>query len=129
MPSYSDFFRLQTPLGQFLKDDGTWAHTDSFFDAGNSGTSKTIDWNNGRRQKVTMTGNCTFTFSNPVAGRDYTLILVQDGTGSRLATWPATVDWPSSTAPTLTTTAAKRDLVTFLWDGTDYFGVVSGQNY
>ena len=31
------------------------------------------------------------------------LILVQDGTGSRTATWPATVKWPSGTAPTLST--------------------------
>lgn len=27
--------------------------------------------------------------------------------------------------PTLTTTAGKVDLITLIWDGTDYFGVAS----
>jgi hypothetical protein len=90
------------------------------YDAGNSSTSKTIDWNNGNLQKVTMTGNCTFTFSNPQTGAYYTLLLVQDGTGSRTAVWPATVKWAGATTPTLTTTASRTDVVTFLWDGTRY---------
>ena len=43
-----------------------------------------------------MTGNCTYTFSNPpasgVAG-SFTLIQKQDATGNRTVTWPASVKW------------------------------------
>ena len=46
-------------------------------------------------------------------------MLIQDGTGSRLATWPGTVKWPAGTAPTLTTTAAGSDICSFYWDGTN----------
>lgn len=96
------------------------------YNAGNSGTTLTIDWNNGDVQRVAMTGNCTFTFSNPIAGRSYTLVLTQDGTGSRTATWPATVQWAGGAAPTLTTTATTgRDVLTFVYSGglTKYLGV------
>lgn len=67
-------------------------------------------------------GNATFTFSNPPkAGTLITIVLVQDGTGSRTVTWPATVKWSGGTAPTLTTTASKRDVFTFVYDGSNYY--------
>lgn len=94
----------------------------AYFSAGNSGASLTIDWNNGASQHVTMTGNCTFTFSNPAQPGWYALRLAQDATGSRTATWPATVKWSGATAPTLTTTASRVDLLTFYWDGAAYLG-------
>jgi hypothetical protein len=95
---------------------------DPEFDAGNSSTSKTIDFANGYTQKLTMTGNCTLTLSNPKSGANYILRLLQDGTGSRTMTWPVAVKWPSGTAPTLTTTAAKNDLINLYYDGTSYYG-------
>jgi len=98
------------------------------FAAGNSGTALTINWNNGSAQKVTMTGNCTFTFTALealMADNNLTLYLTQDGTGSRTATWPASVKWTGAAAPTLTTTAGATDIVTFKWDGTNYWGILS----
>jgi len=50
------------------------------------------------------------------------LTLIQDGTGGRTVTWPATVKWPGGVAPTLTTTANARDKVALDWDGTQYDG-------
>lgn len=97
------------------------------FDAGDSGTSKTIDWDNGNVQYVRMTGNCTFTFNNLRSGGRYVLRLLQDGTGGRTATWPASVKWPGGTAPTLSA-ANKKDMVGFDYDGTDALGF-SGLNY
>jgi hypothetical protein len=85
------------------------------YDAGNSGTSKTINWNDGNTQILTLTGNCTLTLSNPQAGGRYLLILIQDGTGSRTVTWPSTVKWSNATAPTLTTAASSVDLVTLAY--------------
>jgi hypothetical protein len=93
-------------------------------DAGNSGTAKTINWNDSNKQLVTLTGNVTFTFTSPLSGASYTLLLKQDGTGPRLATWPASVLWPGGTAPTLSTAAGKVDVVTFVYDDVDgkYYG-------
>ena len=85
------------------------------YDAGNSSTALTLDWNNGNTQLVTLTGNCTFTLSNPKDGFRYLIVLKQDGTGSRTVTWPSAVKWQAGTAPTLSTTAGKADLVTLVW--------------
>ncbi len=97
----------------------------------NSGTSYTINLDSGNVFQITLTGNCTFTFSNPsVSGRatSFTLILKQDGTGSRTTSWPASVDWPSATAPTLTTTASATDILTFVTTdgGTTWWGFLAG---
>jgi len=91
-------------------------------DNGNSSTADTIDWTLGNKQKSTLTGNCTFTFTAPQGPCSLVLKLVQDATGSRTVTWPATVHWSGGTAPTLTTTLNKVDIITFYWDGTTYFG-------
>ncbi len=83
----------------------------TIYDAGNSGTSKEIDWVNGETQKLTLTGNVTLTFTNVTAGAYLTLWLVQDGTGSRTVTWPSGTAHQFGSAPVLTTTASAIDLV------------------
>jgi hypothetical protein len=65
----------------------------------------------------------TFTFPTAAAGKSFLLALTQDATGSRLVTWPGTVKWGTSGSPTLTTTAAKTDLFSFVCiDGTNWLG-------
>ncbi len=96
------------------------------YNAGNSGTAITIDWTNGDTQALTLTGNAAITFTNPIAGRTYTLILVQDGTGTRIPTYSPTPYWVGGAAPTLTTTATTgRDVLTFFYSGVlaKYLGV------
>ena len=96
----------------------------------NTGTAYTISLANGSVQYLTLTGNCTYTFPTPVAGRSFTLIQRQDGTGGRTVTWPSTVDWPGATAPTLTSTANRVDKFIFTAiDGSNWLGSVAGQNY
>lgn len=95
----------------------------------NTGTAYTIDLANGTVQILTLTGNCTFTFPATTAGRSFILLLKQDGTGGRTATWPATVKWPGGTAPTITSTASKADKFIFTADGTNWLGSNAGQNY
>ncbi|MCF7812286.1 hypothetical protein K9M59_01640 [Candidatus Gracilibacteria bacterium] len=90
----------------------------SQYDNGNSGTSKTIDWGNGNKQKLTLTGNATLTFTDPGGAGNFTLVLAQDATGSRTITWPASVKWPNGgTAPTLTTAASAIDIISCYFDG------------
>ena len=96
----------------------------------NSSTAITLDLANGTVQIITLTGNCVYTFPTPVAGKSFTLIHLQDATGSRTVTWPSTVDWPSATAPTLTATALRGDKFVFTAiSGTSWLGSVAGQNY
>lgn len=98
----------------------------------NSSTAYTVDLTTANVFDITMTGNCTFTFSNPPAsgtGGSFTLILTQDGTGSRTATWPASVKWAGGTAPTLTTTLTTgMDVLSFVTvdAGTTWLGFAAG---
>jgi hypothetical protein len=99
-----------------------------------SGATDTIDLEDGNVHNVTLTANCTFTFSNPPASGtsgSFTLFLNQDGTGSRTATWPGSVKWAGGTAPTLTTTASRTDILVFttIDAGTIWYGAVSGQDF
>jgi hypothetical protein len=78
-------------------------------------------------------GNKTIAWTNAPVGYPFLIRLIQDGTGSRLATWwgnsEATVKWAGGTAPTLTTTANKAD--TFGLEKANasiYYGYVVGAN-
>ena len=83
----------------------------------------TIDWKLGNKYEFTFDDeNQTFTFTAPSNPCNILLVLIQDATGSRTVTWPGTVKWPASTAPTLTTTASAIDVVSFYYDGTSYYG-------
>lgn len=93
------------------------------------GATVAVDWNNSQNQEVTLGGNRTFTFSNGVAGSFYTIKVIQDDTGSRTVTWPSSVKWAGGSAPTLTTTADRADLVTFYFDGTYYMDVSIDKNF
>lgn len=89
--------------------------------AGNSGAALTLNLDQGDWQTLTLTANCTFTFSAGVSGTVYRLFVIQDGVGSRTVTWPGSVRWVGAAAPTLTTTAGRTDIVTCLYDGTNYY--------
>jgi len=94
----------------------------------NTSTAITVDLANGTVQNLTLTGNATITMPTAVAGKSFIIILSQDATGSRTVTW-STVSWPSATAPTVTSTASKRDIFSFFSNGTSWFGTTIGQNY
>jgi hypothetical protein len=96
----------------------------------NTGTAYTVDLANGTLFDLTMTGTpVVWAFPTATAGRQFTLMLKQDATGTRLSTWPAAVRWAGGTAPTLTTTAAKTDVISFLADGTYWLGFVGSLNF
>jgi hypothetical protein len=95
-------------------------YTEGVVVIGNTGTSKTIDLTNGTVQTATLTGNCTFTMPTATAGKSFILIL-STGAGSYTATFTS-VKWPSNTAPTITTTASRWDILTFVSDGTNWYG-------
>ena len=83
------------------------------------GATITPDAANGSVQTVTLTGNVTFSaFSNPVSGQTITLIITQDGTGSRTLT--STMKFAGA-SKTLSTVAASIDILTVSYIGTTYY--------
>lgn len=100
--------------------------TESVVVIGNSATAKTIALTSGTVQTCTLTGNCTFTMPTATAGKSFTLFL-SSGAGSFTATFTG-VKWSGGTAPTITTTASKVDILSFISDGTSWYGAFS-QNY
>ena len=101
------------------------------FTNGNSGAGTvSINFAKSNNEVLTLTGNPTIVFSGLMAGYLYTLKLIQDSTGSRTVTWPGSgLVWQAGTAPTLTTTASKADLLGFYYDGTTMVGYVIAQSF
>lgn len=95
-----------------------------------AGATDTLDLSTGNEFRITMpAGNITIAISNETSGQKFIISILQDGTGSRTVTWFSTIRWAGGSAPTLTTTASKRDVFGFIVTGTDtYDGFVVGQN-
>jgi hypothetical protein len=95
-----------------------------------SGAAETIDLANGNVHDVTLTDDCTFTFTSPASGRarSFTLFLRQGASPPHLATWPGSVEWAGGAAPTLSTALNDVDVLTFvtLDGGTVWFGFAAG---
>lgn len=117
-PNWADMFVSTMKVGKTLVYG-------SEIDNGNGGANKTIDWTAGNRQKVTLnSATCAFTFTAPPGPCTLLLKVIQDGTGGRLATWPAGgtgVMWAGNAVPVLTTTLNAKDLISFYYDGTCYY--------
>ena len=95
-----------------------------------SGTA-TLDLSTATNFTHTLTENVTYTFSNPASSGKasaFTLKVVQDST-DRTITWPASVDWPAATAPTLSSGSGAVDYFVFITTdgGSNYYGFVAGQ--
>lgn len=96
---------------------------------GNFSASTDLDLATGNTQAgVLANANTIFVFLNPIAGAFYTLELKQDATGGRTVTWPSSVKWPGGTAPTLTTTAGRTDIISLYYNGTNFAGVLAASD-
>ncbi|MCP4960774.1 MAG: hypothetical protein GY925_16085, partial [Actinomycetia bacterium] len=83
-----------------------------YHDNGATGAAVTVDMSNGNYQRIQLTAaTVTVSFAgigstdetSETIGGSFMLIVDQDGTGGRLVTWPGSAQWPSGTAPTLST--------------------------
>jgi hypothetical protein len=73
----------------------------------------------GSIRTITLTGNVTFSaFTTPISGQTITLIITQDGTGSRTLT--STFKF-SGASKTLSTAAGAIDILTVSYIGTTYY--------
>jgi hypothetical protein len=87
-------------------------------------TTNTIALTNGTVQTATLTAStaCTFTMPTATAGKSFILLLKQAAaTGNGTATFTG-VKFSGGTAPTITATAGKMDILTFTADGTNWYG-------
>lgn len=84
----------------------------------------TINWDVSLGQVATVTLGGARTMAAPTNLRvgTYILHVVQDGVGGRTLNWNSVFKWPAGVAPTLTSTANRRDLFSFVCDGTNLYG-------
>jgi len=110
------------------------AYADTVVALGNTGTATTINLQSGNVFTATLTGNCTFTLSNPIAtgSSSFTLILTNDGTAGRTVAWSGgTFRFPGgASALGRTTTANAVDVWVFFTPngGTTWYGAIPMKN-
>ena len=91
----------------------------------------TVTWDASTQDvcKLTLGGNRTLAApTNNTTGQFISILVIQDGTGSRTLTWNAVFEFASDTAPTLTTTASKGDVFVFRYNGSKWLEVGRNQN-
>ena len=116
------------------KSTGSWVNGLTFDGSNNAtfasatyGPAKAVgaldlDLSTGNYFTKTISGNSTFTFSNPAASGTVSIFMLELTHSSGTVTWPGTVKWNADTAPTLT--AGKTHLFMFVTDdnGSRYRG-------
>lgn len=91
----------------------------------------TVDFSTSTTQVITLVGNATSLQLIGASNKAQLLHLelVQDGTGSRtLSGAVSAIKWAGGAAPTLSTTANRRDIFRFRWDGNNYLEVSRSMN-
>ena len=90
-------------------------------------SSSTLSLTSGTVQTATLTAStaCTFTMPTATAGKSFVLLLKQAAsTGNGTATFTG-VKFGAAGAPTITATAGKMDILTFIADGTNWYGSIA----
>jgi hypothetical protein len=94
---------------------------------GNAGATRTFDLTAGNFFSVTIDQATTFTFSNPPASGDFGAFVMEITNGAAFViTFPASVNFPGGTAPTLTASGVDQLVFTTRDGGSTYFGFVAG---
>jgi hypothetical protein len=102
-------------------------YVESVVAIGTVSSSHTLALTNGTVQTATLTAStaCTFTMPTATAGKSFVLLLKQAATtGNGSATFTS-VKWGTAGAPTITAAAGKMDILTFVADGTNWYGSVA----
>jgi hypothetical protein len=110
-----------------VNDPTVTNYTESVVAIGTVSSSHTLALTNGTVQTATLTAStaCTFTMPTATAGKSFILLLKQAAsTGNGTATFTG-VKWGTAGAPTITATAGKMDILTFVADGTNWYGSIA----
>jgi hypothetical protein len=86
----------------------------------------TISWDTslGQVATVTLGGNRTMAAPTNLKVGTYILHVIQDGVGGRTITWNSIFKWSSGVAPALSSTGGRRDVFSFVSDGTNLYGAM-----
>lgn len=87
--------------------------------ADQSGTSFTINFNNGDYFKLTATGNSTITFSNFTVGKVAAVIVECTNFGGKTISWPLGTKWAGGASPTFTSTGI--DVISIIKDKNEVY--------
>ena len=90
----------------------------------------TVTWDASTQDvcKLTLGGNRTLAApTNSTTGQFISILVIQDGTGSRTLSFNAVYEFASDTAPTLTTTANLGDVFVFRYNGSKWIEVGRNQ--
>ena len=98
-------------------------YTETVVAIGTVGASHTFVITTGTVQTATLTGStpCTFTMPTATAGKSFILKLTQSAANMTTATFTG-VKFAGGTAPTITATASAVDIISFIADGTNWYG-------
>lgn len=93
-----------------------------------------VNLSSGNHFAVSLNANiATFTIAGvPTTGRAAAAVFYFTADGSlRTVAWPTTTKWPSGSAPTMSSTNGKVDIISLLTidGGTTWYAFVGGQNY
>lgn len=137
---YLDGWKFATPVAgmrvlvldtsvTMMYDGTSWCSVDGSQTLVDTGS---IEWDAslGLAAQITLGGDRTLAAPTGMReGVTYMLVVIQDGVGTRLLTWDAAYHHPAGTAPTLTTTASKKDIFTVTRIGSVYYVRTVGLNY
>lgn len=91
----------------------------SEYDHGTVTSTVNVSRANGHIAKMILGDNTAITFDDGIiTGDEITVLITQDGTGTRIPTWSSNLKFRHGNAFTLTTTANSLDSIKFIWDGT-----------
>ena len=86
-----------------------------------------VDISLGNVQTYTLSGAQSVTFTNPSpTGKSCSFTLLVTNGGSDTLSWPAAVDWPGGTAPSLTASGLDVLVFTTIDAGTIWYGFAAG---
>lgn len=96
----------------FAKLDGTY----NVGTIAGGGTAN-VHWNNGNRQKITLNGaGISVQFATDASGSAGLSLLLVHTVASTVTTWDPKIVWANGTAPFLSTSAGRVDIITMIYD-------------
>ena len=117
----------ETLSGKTLTNPTVTNYVESVVAIGTVTTASTLSLTSGTVQTATLTAStaCTFTMPTATAGKSFILLLKQAAsTGNGTATFTG-VKYGTAGAPTITAAAGKMDILTFVADGTNWYGSIA----
>lgn len=124
-PQAQDLIDAVTKTGTETLSNKTLVNPTAAFQTLTDGSTINWDLDGGQLAYLTL-GGFTRSMAAPThmkAGGSYFLFVTQDSTGGRTIVWDSAFRWGSGSAPTLTSTPGRTDVLHFISDGSFMYGM------